>query len=386
MDLTSFVRQVLSNAEPLSQNTEADNLGFGWIYYGLVRNYRPDWVIAIGSRRGFMPFCAARGLRDNERGKLLFIDPSYSGLEHPGWGGGGLWSDPEEVERRVNEHGLSGRFEHLRLESAAAFPIVKERVGCCERGVVIIDGAHTFANCLEDFELYSSLLSDGIVVFHDSIHDATEVPRAMAELRDRGAKMVTLHLDVGLTLVEISPRKSAAEAWGYLDAESDRGAQLARLLQPLLQPGDRLFDAYCGVSPLAPFLEEYALFGFDLDARCVATLKARHPRQVWRMLEEQRLPFAELPERADVLLGLGISHGYAYWDPQHALDNFRYLIGRYAPRVCFFEAARDYHDAAVLGDLKAALRQLGYAAHFEWYDSNQAAYARRKVLIARKQP
>lgn len=75
---SDFLQKVIADAEPMGQNTSADNLGFGWIYYGLIRNLRPDFVVAIGSRRGFMPFCAARAVQDNRVGKVIFIDPSYS--------------------------------------------------------------------------------------------------------------------------------------------------------------------------------------------------------------------------------------------------------------------------------------------------------------------
>jgi len=42
--LADFVRAVVCDAEPLSQNTRPDDLGFGWLYHGIVRNLRPDYV------------------------------------------------------------------------------------------------------------------------------------------------------------------------------------------------------------------------------------------------------------------------------------------------------------------------------------------------------
>src|SRR5258708_36172475 len=78
LSLLEFMQKVIAEAEPLSQNTAADNLGFGWIYYALIRNLAPDFAVAIGSCRGFMPFCAARAMKDNGSGHVIFIDPSYS--------------------------------------------------------------------------------------------------------------------------------------------------------------------------------------------------------------------------------------------------------------------------------------------------------------------
>jgi len=59
--LEQFGEQLLSEAVPMSQNTRPGNIGFGWIYYGLVRNLDPDFVVAIGSCAGFAPFCAGAG-------------------------------------------------------------------------------------------------------------------------------------------------------------------------------------------------------------------------------------------------------------------------------------------------------------------------------------
>jgi len=56
--------------------------------------------------------------------------------------------------------------------------------------------------------------------------------------------------------------------------------------------------------------------------------------------------------------------------------------GRPRPGGCVFESAVEYHDADILSDLKSTVARLGYDHHYEWYDANQAAYAKRKVLIA----
>src|SRR5262249_48158603 len=143
LSLPDFVERVLSEAEPLSQNTGPGNLGFGWIYYALICNLRPAYVIAIGSRRGFMPFCAAPAVQDSGSGQVIFIDPSYSGYGDPGWSGAGLWSDPVEVSTRVGRHSLDGWIHHLKMTSEQAFPEVRKLVGQAQPMVLIIDGAHT---------------------------------------------------------------------------------------------------------------------------------------------------------------------------------------------------------------------------------------------------
>jgi hypothetical protein len=161
VNLEQFGEKLLAEAVPLAQNTKPENIGFGWIYYGLVRNLEPDFVVVIGSCAGFAPFCIARALQDNGHGKVLFVDPSYSGEGHSGWGGRNYWSNPAAVAARVASFGLTDWFEHLKMTFEEAFPIVRDRVGDGKVGLIMIDGAHTYADSLRDFDLYSSLIHKG---------------------------------------------------------------------------------------------------------------------------------------------------------------------------------------------------------------------------------
>ena len=278
--LEQFGEQLLSEAVPMSQNTRPGNIGFGWIYYGLVRNLDPDFVVAIGSCAGFAPFCAARALQDNGRGKVLFIDPSYSGDGDPGWSGRNYWSNPTAVAARVAAFGLTGWFEHLKMTSEEAFPIVCDRVGDGKVGLIIVDGAHTYADSLRDFELYSGLVREGYVLFHDATSPDCEVARTLAELRSRGYALITLDIEVGLAVVEVRRPAMVRETWSYLCAESNRGELLLPFAQRLLRPGDRVLDIYCGFSPLTPLLSDVAIFGYDHDGAVVQELAARHPQHV----------------------------------------------------------------------------------------------------------
>jgi hypothetical protein len=380
--LDRFQQAVIEQAEPLSQNTSHDNMGFGWIYYSLARNQRPEVAIAIGSRRGFMPFCLARALKDNGRGHVFFIDPSYSGGDHPGWGGGALWSDPTEVSRRIAGFGLTGWITHLKMTSEEAFPQIKGQLDGRAVGLVVIDGAHTYENCLQDFDLYSSLMTEGFCVFHDAVSTNCDVPRVLHTLRNRGHDLVTIHREVGLAVLEIWHPPAVEETWKYLTGRSNRGQLIAAAARELLRPGDRLLDVYCGYSPLASVLDEVSFFGCDRDPQIVARLRREFPRHHWECIDETRLPFAALPEESDVLVGLGVSRGHAWWDPQHVLDNIRYLLGRYHPRACIFETAADYYHADILTDLIGALERLGYAWREQVVETDMASFARRKLLFA----
>jgi hypothetical protein len=68
---------------------------------------RPRHVVVIGSGFGFSVVCLALGLKDNGKGKLDFIDPSYSVLTEGVFktvGGTAQWSDPEKVRRHFPLH------------------------------------------------------------------------------------------------------------------------------------------------------------------------------------------------------------------------------------------------------------------------------------------
>src|SRR5215470_724941 len=98
----SVLREILEHAKPLGHHEEAGNLnlGFGFVYYGLARALRPQHVLVIGSGFGFSVVCLALGLKDNGRGSLTFVDPSYSVFTDGPCrtvGGTAQWSDPQKV-------------------------------------------------------------------------------------------------------------------------------------------------------------------------------------------------------------------------------------------------------------------------------------------------
>ncbi len=77
------IEAIFSFAKPMGHHEDPSclNLGFGFLYYGLVRSLRPSHIIVIGSGFGFSVVCLALGLKDNLHGRLTFIDPSYDFLK-----------------------------------------------------------------------------------------------------------------------------------------------------------------------------------------------------------------------------------------------------------------------------------------------------------------
>jgi hypothetical protein len=143
-----LIKDVLQFAKPFGhhENRKKLNLGFGFIYYGVVRTLRPKHIVVIGSGYGFSVVCLALGLKDNARGLLTFIDPGYSllkdGPRHT-VGGRGMWSDSAQVRNHFQSFGLEAIVTHYRLRSDAFFPAYRS-FNLPPIDVAFIDGSHAY--------------------------------------------------------------------------------------------------------------------------------------------------------------------------------------------------------------------------------------------------
>ena len=143
-----------------SQSADDLNLGFGWVYYGLARAYRPLHVVCIGSYRGFVPMMFARALRDNGGGgHVTFIDPSFVD---------DFWKTPSQVVDWFARYDVPN-IQHLQTTTQdfrasgllAALPPVD---------FLFVDGYHSADQARFDHETFMPHLTDGaLVFFHDSV-------------------------------------------------------------------------------------------------------------------------------------------------------------------------------------------------------------------------
>lgn len=151
----ALLRDVLHHARPLGHNEDAAalNIGFGFLYYGLVRTLRPRHVVVIGSGYGFSVVCLALGLKDNQDGVLSFVDPSYSVLKHGPLhtvGGTGQWDDPHKVRAHFRRFGVEHIVTHYKQTSAEFFADYDaHRLLPIDIG--FIDGNHSYADVRADF-------------------------------------------------------------------------------------------------------------------------------------------------------------------------------------------------------------------------------------------
>jgi predicted O-methyltransferase YrrM len=151
----ALLSEILRHARPLGHNEDAStlNLGFGFLYYALVRSLRPKHIVVIGSGFGFSVVCLALGLKDNGRGVLSFVDPSYSALKDGllrTVGGTAQWDEPQRVRAHFARFGVEDQVRHFKLTSADFFNRYEERK-LPPIDLAFIDGNHSYADVRHDF-------------------------------------------------------------------------------------------------------------------------------------------------------------------------------------------------------------------------------------------
>jgi hypothetical protein len=164
---------ILTFAKPLGHNEDPDNLnlGFGFLYYGIVRALRPRHVLVIGSGFGFSVVCLALGLKDNGKGRLTFVDPSFSVLKDGPFktiGGVGQWSDPKEVQRRFGRFGIQAWVVHYKLTSEHFFRHYRGW-NLPAIDLAFIDGSHAYRHVKHDFlNVLRHAHKNSYILLHDT--------------------------------------------------------------------------------------------------------------------------------------------------------------------------------------------------------------------------
>jgi predicted O-methyltransferase YrrM len=150
-----LLKDILLFAKPFGHNENAKklNLGFGFIYYGVVRGIRPKHTLVIGSGYGFSVVCLALGLKDNAKGRLTFVDPAYSLLKDGPFntiGGRGKWSDESTVKTHFQRFGVDNLITHYKMRSDEFFPEY-QNLKLPPIDLAFIDGSHAYNDVKYDF-------------------------------------------------------------------------------------------------------------------------------------------------------------------------------------------------------------------------------------------
>jgi len=200
----------------ISQEASSRNLGYGNLYYALVRHLRPQHVLVIGSGYGFSPTVMALALADNGEGSLTFVDPSMDASRNglnASHGGTGQWDTPEKVEERLECAGVpSGIVTHYRERNDEFFPKYESRKLPLV-DLALIDGAHDEANASYDLaSVVEHLQLPGYVLMHDVTHFLNRTPyMGVTQVVERarqsgGVEEVTFPGEAGLALLRFTSR------------------------------------------------------------------------------------------------------------------------------------------------------------------------------------
>lgn len=139
------------------------DLGYGWIHYGLIRQQKPKNLLCIGSRYGYIPAIMAQACKDNNFGKVDFVDAGYGEKDKNHWTGEAFW----KTEKGVN------CFKNFNLEKYIKIHVqtTKNFKQKCENkkyDYIYIDGDHSYKGVSFDTKIFWPLLNkNGYVVFHD---------------------------------------------------------------------------------------------------------------------------------------------------------------------------------------------------------------------------
>lgn len=211
-----MLQDILRHAKPLGHNESRQNLnlGFGFIYYGVVRALRPRHTVVIGSGYGFSVVCLALGIKDNDLGRLSFVDPSYSLIKDGPFktvGGRGTWNQPTNVQEHFQRFGVDSIVTHYRVRSDEFFPSYEEfRLPPID--LAFIDGSHAYKDVKYDFiKVLERSKRNTYIFLHDThlyvremLHHAG-VKRWMKLLKkdERAFEVINFPFSSGVALVRV---------------------------------------------------------------------------------------------------------------------------------------------------------------------------------------
>jgi len=180
------------------------SLGFGLIHYSLIRTLRPENVLAIGSKAGFIPAIIACALKANGTGRLQFVDANYSGVIDglKAYGGIGRWTRPkEEVFALFELH----RFIDIEICPSDNFFAQNAK----HFGYIYLDGDRSLEGVQRDItNSLAALDPGGIIAIHDSEPDSTlmkyglEVAEAIRSYNEVNIHRISIRVSPGLTFIQ----------------------------------------------------------------------------------------------------------------------------------------------------------------------------------------
>lgn len=180
-------------------------LGFGLIHYSFVRNIRPENILCVGSRKGFVPAVLALACKDNGKGHVDFVDAGY-GEENVGknWSGIGFWKkeNPDAHFSKIHVQECITTYVMTTKKYASMFPNKHYQY-------IYIDGDHVYKGVKLDYSLFWPRLDKcGLMAFHDVVSRGYldkglfGVRKLWKEIGRQGAIIFPFPKDSGLGIIQ----------------------------------------------------------------------------------------------------------------------------------------------------------------------------------------
>lgn len=145
-----------------ASHNKAD-LGYGWIHYGLIRQQKPKYLLCIGSRYGYIPAVMAQACKDNNYGKVDFVDAGYGDNDKNHWTGKGYWKTEKGLSS-FKKFGLEN-FIKVYVQTTQNF---KKQYLNKKYDYIYIDGDHSYQGVSFDAKTFwPKLNKNGYMIFHD---------------------------------------------------------------------------------------------------------------------------------------------------------------------------------------------------------------------------
>lgn len=185
-------------------NTGQADLGYGFVHYGLIRQMKPQTVLCIGSRYGFIPAVLAQACKDNGFGSVYFVDAGLDDSSDHAYTGEGFWRTQQGM--KVFEEQKLGKYITTFVTTTKEFARLYPDLTF---DYIYVDGDHSYKGALFDYKTFwPKLRPTGLMVFHDvSIKEklaegAYGVHQVIKKIQEKNAIIILPFLGSGLGIIQ----------------------------------------------------------------------------------------------------------------------------------------------------------------------------------------
>jgi predicted O-methyltransferase YrrM len=189
-----------------SQRERCDDLGFGWVYFGLARAIEARQVLVQGTGRGFAAACLALAIEHIKGSKLTILDAGYHEWlvdENKLDKADGIWTTQKEADQHFASLGLNN-IELLKATSDAGYATLKNQRQNFD--MILIDGDHGYEQCLKDLRNAITLVRpNGLILLHDAFcpqWPGVALAVDTVQYEDANIEKVVLPIFPGLAIVQ----------------------------------------------------------------------------------------------------------------------------------------------------------------------------------------